>query len=183
MLSWNLDRYIIIIWRSFHILCPNVKKAHVKKKNLKTSLLRWLGREILQNVAWTRKLGGSNSPLPPPTIRVWKGKSRLPRLLVYFCARYSPGMPRFNSLWSTFTSQHFALKANDEKIVNIFRCQAFFFPKLIKRWLIFERMIGGLPRPFLWIKSPIGLLNLTYNSWFKYFNGIKAHCKSRGRGG
>ena len=56
----------------FHILCSNVAgflkyvlkrqiRAHLKTNNWRTSILRWLGREIVQNVARTRIWGGSHS--------------------------------------------------------------------------------------------------------------------------
>ena len=56
-------------------LCPNVAgflknvfkrqiRAHVKKKRWRKSILTWLGRKSVQNMARTRKWGGSHSTPP-----------------------------------------------------------------------------------------------------------------------
>ena len=65
IMKFNLENRIFY-------LCPNVAgflknvfkrqiRAHYKKKNWRTSILRWLGRESVQNVTRTRKWGGSHS--------------------------------------------------------------------------------------------------------------------------
>ena len=51
------------------------KKAHLKKERRRTCILMWLGREIVQKVARTRKRGGSQSTprsiLSKNIVRIW----------------------------------------------------------------------------------------------------------------
>ena len=70
--TWHILNFNFTLIRKFNLenqilyLCPNVARflknvfiqqirEHLKTNNLRTSILRWLGRESLQNVARTRK--------------------------------------------------------------------------------------------------------------------------------
>ena len=87
--TWHALNFNFILIMKFNLetrmfyLCPNGAgfwkrvfkrhiRAHLKKKNWRTSILRWLGRESVQNVARTRKWGDSHST--PRRVMVWSLK-------------------------------------------------------------------------------------------------------------
>ena len=64
LLYEDLFIFYALTWPDFWKMLKRQKKAHLKKKNLWTSILRMLRREIVQIVARTRKWGGSHSTPP-----------------------------------------------------------------------------------------------------------------------
>ena len=65
IMKFNLENRIIYLYPNVAGFLKNVFKrpirAQLKKKNWRTSILMWLGRESVQNVTRTRKWDGSHS--------------------------------------------------------------------------------------------------------------------------
>ena len=92
--TWHVLNFSFTLIMKFNLenrifdLCPNGAgflknvfkwqiRAHFKKKNWRTSILRWLGRESVQIVALMRKWGGSHSTphATPMTYKVLNTKT------------------------------------------------------------------------------------------------------------
>ena len=65
IMKFNLENQIFYLWPNVAGFLKNVFKqqirAHLRKINWRTRILRWLGRESVKNVARARKWGGSHS--------------------------------------------------------------------------------------------------------------------------
>ena len=163
---------IIIMCKSFHILCSNVtgflknvfkrqSKAHLKKENWRPNILRWIGREIVQNVARTRKWSGSHStprsPICSSTTPPWRS-----------ILSTRPGRRNIENLQYIYTE-------NDDwwtKFKGLYICNLYLIYHYLFIYLFIYLLIFCILMFFIWIKMNRQQLSkhlmLIFRKYFDY---------------
>ena len=105
----NRNFFYTLTW-SFFLKCFNTIRAHLKRKNWRTKILMWLGRESVQNVARTRKWGGFT--LHPSVKSIFVLKSKIPLYTWKFVGWLTSKVHPHSKVWGVIHVKSYLYRQN-----------------------------------------------------------------------